>query len=310
MKQIIIICSVLLFSICLFAQVPDKLSYQAVVRNSNGELVRNSYVGIRIQILKNPESSDRVLMETHSTKTNENGLATIEIGGGTSEPGTFYNFADIDWSAGPYFLMTEIDPSGGTTYSIVGTTQLLSVPYALYAKSAETISGGSIGLTHYIGELYQGGIVVAVWKQAGVEHGLIASLTDIMVADAFISAPWSNVTSTLIGLTAQSPRDGQANTTAIISQAGHTSSAALLCDTYTSGSYSDWYLPALWELNLCYNAATIVNEILGDVNGFQIYYWSSTEINDNSAMYQNFSNGYAGPSSKDGPLRVRAVRRF
>jgi hypothetical protein len=310
MKKLFTILALISIAAAIYGQSPEKMSYQAVVRNSDGTLVRNSNVGVRIQILKNPESADRVLMETHSTKTNENGLVTIEIGGGTSEPGTFYNFADIDWSAGPYFLQTEIDPSGGTNYSIVGTTQLLSVPYALYAKSAETVSGGSIGLTHYIGELYQGGIVVAAWKQAGIEHGLITSLSDIMVADAFISAPWSNVTSNLIGATAQSPRDGQANTTAIIGQPGHNSSAALLCDEYTSGGYSDWYLPALWELNLCYNAATIVNEVLGDINGFQNTYWCSTESDNLTAYYQNFYNGYLLPNSKDVHCRVRAVRRF
>lgn len=99
--------------------------------------------------------------------------------------------------------------------------QLLSVPYAIYAKTAETVS---TGMTHYIGELFEGGIVVTVWKVDGTEHGLIDSLTDVSE-----SATWSNITDVEIGITAQSQTDGQANTNAIIAQNGHTLSAASLC---------------------------------------------------------------------------------
>ena len=168
-----------------------------------------------------------------------------------------------------------------------------------------TPGAGGSGFTHYIGELYQGGIVVAVWKIAGVEHGLIASLTDVGASTA-----WSNVTTTFIG-TAESPIDGQANTTAIVGQAGNSSGAAKLCDDYVSGGYSDWYLPASWELNLCYNAAFIVNTVLGATNGFQFdYYWSSTEYDNNYAWQQYFANGYPDFFVKGNVFNVRAVRRF
>ena len=117
-------------SAVVFAQAPNKISYQAVVRNSNGELIKSSNVGIRISIIQG--SSNIVYKETQTVATNNNGLLTIEIGGGTAVTGTF---AGINWANSPYFIKTEIDPAGGTYYSITTSSQLLSVPYALYAGS-------------------------------------------------------------------------------------------------------------------------------------------------------------------------------
>ena len=133
MKRLISTYSFLLLFAYMFAQAPEKISYQAVIRNANGDLSKSSNVGIRIQILQASEFGAAVYVETHQATTNENGLTTLEIGGGTVVTGVFEN---IDWSAGPYYIKTEIDPAGGTGYTISGTTQLLSVPYALYAKSS------------------------------------------------------------------------------------------------------------------------------------------------------------------------------
>lgn len=119
-------------STSVLAQSPDKLSYQAVIRNAGGVLVQSSNVGIKTSVLQTTSTGTLVYSETHLVATNANGLATLEIGGGTPVSGTF---TTIDWSAGPYFLKTETDPTGGTTYSIVGTSELLSVPYALHAKA-------------------------------------------------------------------------------------------------------------------------------------------------------------------------------
>ena len=122
------------------AQSPQKMSYQAIIRNSSNVLQTNVQVGIRISILQGIASGPAVYVETQTPSTNANGLISIEIGGGLVISGTF---ASIDWANGPYFIKTETDPSGGTNYSqIVGTTQLLSVPYALYSgKAANGFSG-------------------------------------------------------------------------------------------------------------------------------------------------------------------------
>lgn len=120
----------------VFAQTPEKMSYQAVIRNSSNTLVTNSLIGMRISILQTSPSGTAVYVETQTPTTNANGLVSIEIGNGTVISG---NFSSINWSNGPYFVKTETDPNGGSSYSISGTSQLLSVPYALHAKTAGAI---------------------------------------------------------------------------------------------------------------------------------------------------------------------------
>lgn len=119
--------------LCLFsfAQAPQMFSYQAVVRNSNNQPVVNQKVGMRISILYAKPFGNAVYQEYHSPNTNENGLVSIIIGAG-DPPITGY-MDSIKWGEGPYYLLTEIDPTGGSNYTITGSTQLLSVPYAMHA---------------------------------------------------------------------------------------------------------------------------------------------------------------------------------
>jgi len=117
------------------AQVPEKMSYQAVIRNADNKLVANKEISIRMSILQGTVDGTAVFIETHRTRTNGNGLIGIEIGSGYAEAGVF---ADIYWPNGPYFIKTEADLNGGTNYSLVGINQLLSVPYAHFAKTAQT----------------------------------------------------------------------------------------------------------------------------------------------------------------------------
>lgn len=139
MKKIITICAVLLMTASVFAQSPEKMSYQAVVRDGSNNLVTSSAVGMQLSILQGSASGTAVYVETQTPTSNANGLVSVEIGSGTVVSG---NFTSINWSNGPYFIKTETDPTGGTSYSITGTSQLLSVPYALHAKTAETVTGG------------------------------------------------------------------------------------------------------------------------------------------------------------------------
>lgn len=124
------------------AQVPNKMSYQAVVRNASNALVANAPVGVRISILQNTASGTEVYKEkfTPNPTTNANGLMTLEIGTGTPITGTF---AAINWATGPYFVKTEIDPLGGTSYTVTATSQLASVPYALHALTASSVASVS-----------------------------------------------------------------------------------------------------------------------------------------------------------------------
>jgi len=394
MKKIYTIVAALLMTASVFAQAPEKMSYQAVVRDASNQLTTNQAVGMQISILQTTATGTAVYVETQTPTTNANGLVSLEIGTGTVVSG---DFTTIDWANDTYFIKTETDPTGGTTYTITGTTQLMSVPYALHAKTAESITGtvnytetdpvytawdkstGIIitesqisdlthtvdtdtqldsidianlgyvaGVTqvtagtnvtvtgsgttaspyvvnatggtsgHYVGELFGGGIVFYVYNNGA--NGLIASLDDL---DGGSGVAWSGNTSTLIGATAQSFYDGAANTTAMVTQDATANKAGTLCDNYTGGSQTDWYLPAGWELNLLYNSAFYINTILendGDVatNGLNpenvapTYgrYWSSTENHSNIAWYYLFPNGYSNTSLKSSTYRVRAVRAF
>ena len=134
MKRLLTLLMAILFTAYAFSQSPEKMSYQAVIRNSSNALVANTQIGMRISILQGSASGTAVYSETQKPSTNANGLVSIEIGG---EKG----FEDINWSAGPYFIKTETDPAGGTSYTISGTSQLLTVPYALHAKTAEKVTG-------------------------------------------------------------------------------------------------------------------------------------------------------------------------
>jgi len=141
MKRITIILAAVLLTASAFAQAPQKMTYQAVVRNSSNALVQSSPVGMKVTILQGSVTGTAVYVETQTTQTNQNGLLDIVIGGGTIVSG--YYVDSIFWGGGPYFLKTEIDPNGGTNYSITMTSELLSVPYSNYAHIAGTADSKS-----------------------------------------------------------------------------------------------------------------------------------------------------------------------
>ncbi len=119
----------------VMSQSPDRISYQAVVRNGSGIPIVNQTIGMRITIVKGTADGSAVYTETQVRTTNANGLVHLEIGGGTVVSGSL---AVIDWGMGPFFLKTETDVSGGTNYQLVASIQLLSVPYALHANDVSS----------------------------------------------------------------------------------------------------------------------------------------------------------------------------
>jgi hypothetical protein len=135
MKKLFPLLVTVLLTVSVFAQTPEKMSYQAVIRNANNQLIANTLVDMQICILQGSANGTAVYVETQRPSTNANGLVSIEIGAGEVESGSF---ANIDWQNGSYFIKTETDPTGGNNYSITGTSQILSVPFALHAKTAES----------------------------------------------------------------------------------------------------------------------------------------------------------------------------
>ena len=126
----------------MLSQVPSSFSFQAVVRDGNNELVTNQNIGVRAEITFSPNARIPLYAETHQAFSNSNGLVTLEIGKGSVLIG---NFSQIDWSSGTYFLTTKYDLNGGSSYSLTVTTQLLSVPFAMYAATSGSSTPGPEG---------------------------------------------------------------------------------------------------------------------------------------------------------------------
>ena len=141
MNRLYPLLAALLLTVIALAQAPQKMSYQAVVRDAGGHLIINKQIAIQIGL--KVYSSEGIFLrydynERHVTTTNTNGLVTLEIGNG--EP-SFGTFSKIDWTYGEHYIVVGIDLDGGGTYSISGESKLLSVPYALYAATAEKLTG-------------------------------------------------------------------------------------------------------------------------------------------------------------------------
>lgn len=320
MKKLFLIVAGLLLTASAFAQAPQKMSYQAVIRNSSNALLTSTSVGMQISILQGTSTGTVAYSETQTVSTNANGLVSLEIGTGTPVTGTF---AAINWVTGPYFIKTETDPTGGTAYTIVGTNELMSVPYALFSANGTpgaTGAQGPIGLTgatgsvgatgatggytvHTIGESYGGGIVFYVYD--GGQHGLIAATADQSITR------WHGGTNTNTRARADGIGAGLKNTAIIIANQGPVDGAAFastVCNEYSvtvgGTTYGDWYLPSKYELNLLYLQRTVVGGFAASI------YWSSTELNNGDAWTQLFTNGNQSNNVKFSNYYVRAVRAF
>ena len=300
MNKFLTFLAAFLVTASTFAQAPEKLSYQAVIRDAGNTIVSNQAVGMQISVLQTTATGTAVYVETQTPTTNENGLVSIEVGTGSTSD----DFSAIDWSAGPYFIKTETDPTGGNSYTITGTSQLLSVPYALHAKTAESVTS-TCGLS--IGATYQGGIIF--YLDATGCHGLIAAPSNQSTGIQWYNGSYSVTNAVRDGIGA-----GEFNTERIIANQLTGAYAAQICANYQGGTaYGDWYLPSKYELNLMYENIGQGNALgLGNVGNFaSSYYWSSTENNNINAWYQNFTNGIQSTQfNKIAPSYVRAVRAF
>ena len=309
MKTLFAFLYTFLLYVTVCAQSPNKLSYQAIIRNGSNQLVTNHKVAMQISLLQGSATGTAVYVETQYPTTNANGLVGIEIGGGTG-------FSGINWANGPYFIKTETDPDGGANYILSGTSQLLSVPYALHATTAERLTGTNDGLgAHYVGELYGGGVVF--WVNQSGTHGLICSMVNL-------GSPkeWSDETGVLPNQLAKSDRDGQSNTAIIVSRSVFPG-AARSCGTYVNADYgtgvfSDWYLPSREEMNCLWDNIYSVNTALEkDSNDATTVlhkgdFWTSTEFESDEkyVWIYSFVYGYVFYNLKTRSGYVRAVRAF
>ncbi|MDG1767742.1 MAG: DUF1566 domain-containing protein [Flavobacteriales bacterium] len=139
MKRILLSLVVIAtLSLSSFGQAPEGFKYQAVVRDAGNLILNNQAVGMQLTIQQGSVGGTAVYTETFTPTTNGYGLVNLEIGSGTLVSG---DFTTIDWANGPFFMETAVDVTGGTSYAVMGTSQLMSVPYALYAKTSGNGAG-------------------------------------------------------------------------------------------------------------------------------------------------------------------------
>lgn len=274
MKKLFTILTTLLLTASVCAQLPEKMSYQAVIRGLDNSLVTNQTIGLKISIVRTYFMGVPSIRysETQTPTTNANGLISIVIGGGTVVSGSI---STIDWTDGSYSLRTEIDPTGGTSYTITGSSQMLSVPYALHAKTTDSLTV----VTYEIGDHFGGGIIFYVTPNK--QHGLIAETIDQSSACSWYYA--QNVIST---------------------SANHSTEGK---------NYTDWRLPTRYELSLLNSQKTIVGGFANSVY-VNCFYWSSTLEGFESSIgcwSTNFRvEDLEVPQAMDNEHRIRAIRSF
>lgn len=336
-KPLALLLLLLTISWSSFAQAPNIIPYQAVARNSAGNILANKSIILRMSIRNNTISGPVVYSEIHAITTTSLGLVNINIGQGSPITSTI---SSVNWSNGDKFLQVEIDTALSGSYIDMGTSQLNSVPYALFAANG-VVSGTSVGQMLFwngsswitiptgsngqvltlvngipswqtlglpaIGQPYQGGLLAYVLKNGdigydpNVPHGLIVAPTDQSSA-----APWGCIGLSIPGATGTAIGTGAQNTIAI-STACPTGgvTAADICSILTLGGYSDWYLPSKEELNVLYQNVNVVSGM------FNNYYWSSTQYDSLNGWLQGFGFGSIGVSDKSLPnCHVRAIRSF
>lgn len=157
MKKLLLSSLFSLLICAIFAQVPQRMNYQSVIRDANDALVVNAPVGVQISIV-NGTTQNAVYVEEHSASTNAQGLLTLEIGSGSVVSGAF---EAIDWSEGHFLIEVETDPDGGTDYSVAGSSELLSVPYAFYAQSGPGSGSATLNDAYNSGGAGEGRVIIA-----------------------------------------------------------------------------------------------------------------------------------------------------
>jgi hypothetical protein len=325
---IFLFLTLLLQSFHVEAQPPALIPYQAIARDAAGNAVLNQNIGLRFSIHDQTITGNVVWQEVQTVLSNSLGVVVTSLG-------SVSDLSAVNWAQGDKFLQVEMDIAGGTNYSDMGTQQMMSVPYALYAGEANqlTTNNGS-GFSHWIGEYFGGGVIFHLWKGLdGTEHGLILDIVNL--SDG---APWSNIDDVDVGTLMNNygfngPWDGEANSLAITTQSGHNASAASLCLNSTNGGFDDWFLPSLNEFQILYNnrrevARSLINIPNANYEFFNYFpgstvarLWTSTQESTTSAATARLdfwdwsTNGAmvglrATPSDKSFSHPVRAIRSF
>ncbi len=158
MTRISIFLATMLLTISSGLAQPDLINYQSVVRNAQGEIIPNQNVAFRFSIREASANGTVVYEETHTATTSDQGLVNLRIGAGTSSQ----NFSTIDWGSNDYFLQVEFDPAGSSNYTEMGTSQLVSVPFAMHARTAAEVDDADADPTNELQDLSINGQTLSI----------------------------------------------------------------------------------------------------------------------------------------------------
>jgi hypothetical protein len=345
-RTLLTILSVLFCAITFAQSVPQGINYQAVARDASGAVLMNQALTIQFSVISDLATSAVSWQETHTVSTNDYGLYTAIIGGGTTtNVGSSATFDVIDWGASNHLLKVEVDFGSG--YLDMGTTAFMSVPYSLNASNVNptdelqslSISGDTLfissgnwiilpsstptllGCTDTSAFNYNplantddySCLVIGNYLFGGIIFWLDGNGGGLIAAtsDQSTGAEWG-CSGTLIG-TSSAIGTGTQNTIDIEAGCTTPNTAADICANLTLNGYSDWFLPSKDELNQMYLNIGQGNALgLGNIGWFAYnYYWSSTEGGNFSAWEQYFYVGFQyGISGKTNSYGVRAVRAF
>lgn len=333
----------------LIAQAPEKMSYQAVIRNSNNELVSSINVALQLSIIQGSIDGDAVYVETQTLSTNSSGLVSLQIGNGTNVLGTF---SDINWANGPYFIKTEIDPDGpidGISYAITGTSQLLSVPYAIQSKyssgfvslsqNQRDLLSPKIGSTVFntttnkpnyydgvdwrnydgtparpvvVGENFGGGKVAYIFQAGDVGYDASVQHGIIVSLNDKANVSWGPFEESTPNAAATAIGKGSSNTKAILD-------AYSIYNDITTSNCAAKYCNELAEGGFSDWFLPSRDELIKICENKTILgltalaYWSSTETDYSNAYLFDVTNNFAWGINKataDPSISIRAIRMF
>ena len=281
MKRIYTLIAGLMLTVSVWAQSPEKMSYQAVIRDASNALVTTQAVGMQISILQGGSTGTPVYVETQTPTTNANGLVSVEIGTGTVVSG---DFTTIDWANDTYFIQTETDPTGGTTYTITGTSQLMSVPYALHSKTAENIVGG----------ITETDPIYTASEAANITAANITNLSNLSgtnTGDQTISRTGTTVTLTNGGTFTDSVNTYTAGTNITISASN------VISATSGSGHYVGELFGGGIVFYVYNNGANGLIASLDDLDGGSGVAWSATQSTTVPGGALDFTNGVSNTTA-------------
>lgn len=247
--KIIILFAALILNINLFAQSPQSFNYQAIIKNNTGTVVANKLISAKISILANNINGNIIFTETHSINTDNAGLINLNIGMGNISLGSI---ANINWSNNLYFIKIEIDPDGGNNYQLSGVSQLLSVPYALFAQKAGNINNSDTSTTNELQTLsiYENNL--------SISSGNTVTLPIVTyIAGSGINISGNTVSSTITG---NATHTGDANGSTSLTVTA-IQGKSISTNNPTSGQVLKWNsIGNVWEpatdLNTSYTAGT------------------------------------------------------